>query len=63
MQSYSGGSSITVEQLLSIGFEVDQLLYSVNAKLLDEGLTVKEALAAYRDNKLVGIYVWRVGNA
>jgi len=63
MQSYSGGSAITVEQLLGMGFEADQLLYGVNAESPDQGPTVEEALAAYRDNKLVGIHVWRVGNA
>ncbi|KAK3376040.1 glycoside hydrolase superfamily [Lasiosphaeria ovina] len=62
MQTYAGGSGITPQTLVSLGFKSDQLLYGICPETNCGGQTIDQVEQQYTANNMAGIHVWRLNS-
>ena len=62
MQTYDGGMGLIPRFFLSLGFTSDQLLYGICPETDCPTPSIEEAEAAYKENDLAGIHVYRLNS-
>ncbi len=62
MQTYAGGSPWILQELTDLGFKNGQLLYGICPETSCPGPSLADVEAAYTNNKLAGIHLWRLNS-
>jgi hypothetical protein len=62
MQTYAGGSYLSPQDFTELGLESQQLLYGICPETNCQTPSVAQAEAAYTDNNLAGIHLWRLNS-
>lgn len=62
MQTYAGGSGLTPQNFLALGFQSNQLLYGICPETNCPSPSLATAESQYTNNNLAGIHLWRLNS-